>query len=138
MKNLLNYSNQEICNLLNIELKQATELKKIVRCKDTEYLINHYKSVYSWVKQCYNLPRLNELKTCAINEVLQGYGIESITCDYLYIDSYHQNVCATYINLGDTYINTVLLDNESAKFLINSWGNYYEKYIQKYDTIELN
>ena len=138
MKNLLNYSNQEICDLLSIDIDKVKKLKKIIRCEDSQYLINKYKSVNSWVNQCFNLPRINELKTCAINELLTGYGVESISNDYIYINSYYMNICATYINFGDTYINTILFDHLTEKFTIISYGDYYEKYIQKYDTIEIN
>lgn len=138
MKNLLNYSNQEICNLLSIDINKIKKLKKIITCKDSDYLWKHYKSVNSLLNQCYNTPHINELKLYAINELLEGYGVESISNDNVYINHYYMNICAVYVNFGDTYINTVLFDHFTEKFIITSYGDYYEKYLMKYDTIEMN
>jgi hypothetical protein len=123
MKNLLNYSNIELSEALNIDINKAIEIKKVI-----EISINamDYKSVINWVNQCYNTPSAKELQMCAINEILSGYGVESVTVENMWINSYYQNICATYVNLGDTYMSTVLLDHITGKFVITSWGDFYE------------
>jgi hypothetical protein len=133
MKNILNYSNKEISDLLNIDINKVKELKKVIRCKDIEYLLQHSSDCNSWNDQCFNTPSLKELQMYAINEILHGYGIESIQHEQIYISSYYGHICAEYVNLGDTYIMTILLDHITNKFVLCSWGDYYEKYLMKYD-----
>jgi hypothetical protein len=130
MKNIINYSNLQISKLLNVSELIASEIKQIIK---NEIPVTNYKAVNNWVNQCYNKPSNKELKLCAVNEVLRGYGTESISHEAIYINSYYGNIVASYVNFGDTYINTVLLDHDSGKFTIMSWGDYYEKYLMKYD-----
>lgn len=130
MKNLLNYSNVQISKLLNIDILKAEELRQIIK---DDIVLTNYKTVQTWINQCYNKPSDKELKLYAINELLSGYGVEPIQHESIYINSYYMNIAACYINMGDTYINTVLLDHETGKFIICSWGDYYEKYLMQYD-----
>lgn len=70
-----------------------------------------------WVKSCYNIPALNEIRIEAINEVLECYGVEyceSISGDYL-----------SYCEAGDTYICTVCY--YKGRFIVSSWGDIVEK-----------
>ena len=130
MKNILNYKVTEIAELLNIDIIKANEVKMIINGK---IMLINYKSVNNWLNQCYNKPSDKELKLCALNEVLSGYGTESINHESVYINSYYGNIVASYVNMGDTYINTVLLNHETGKFIIMSYGDYYEKYLMKFD-----
>ena len=129
MKNLLNYSDSEICRLLQIDNITTHELKAIIK-NSSDYCLT-YKSVISWIDQCFNKPSDNEIKLCAINELLTGYGIESISHEAIYVNHYYGHICASYVNFGDSYINTVLLDHISGKYIIDSWGDYYENNLMK-------
>lgn len=81
-----------------------------------------YASVARWVSKAYNPPAENELKMKAINEILDGYGVEAIWGK----DSFTQPV-ATYVNMGDTYDATVVYDYEKRSYQVTSWGDWVEE-----------
>ena len=93
-----------------------------------------HPAVVAWANQCYHDPRSSsraypECLLLAINAVLEGHGTEPI--EGRYVDRYHQNVQAEYVNMGDTYNTTILIDHETDRMLITSWGDWVEKYGDK-------
>ena len=59
-----------------------------------------------------------------INKILKGYGVEAIRDnDWA---SYFCDIGLLYVNLGDTYIPTVVYDTRKKRFIITSWGNIIE------------
>jgi len=83
-----------------------------------------YQSVKTWLSQCYNRPSKKELIMEALNEVIGGYGVEVLRGRY--VDSYHGDIQAAYINTGDTYSATILLDHETGDFHVTTWGDWFE------------
>ena len=83
------------------------------------------EAVDRWVRQCFNRPSDNELKMEALNAVLDCYGVEALRNEDADWDSYHGDIVATYLNTGDTYSTTVLLDRE-GEFHITSYGDWIE------------
>lgn len=79
-----------------------------------------------WLNSCYNLPRRKEIKMEALNELLQCCGVEAISVEGEFIDSYNRDIVATYLNTGDTYSPTILYDNRNSVFKLTSWGDFYE------------
>ena len=59
-----------------------------------------------------------------IDTLLEGYGVEIINGEY--VDNYYREINLLYVNLGDTYIPTVLYDTFLNRFFICSWGDYIE------------
>ena len=104
----LEYLNLDQCKILRKLMKNETNPKE-------------FKSVIEWVAQCYNEPSNSEMIMCAINEVMEGYGIEPLndTCGECYSD------IAEYINVGDPYINTIIRET-NGNFVCASWGDYIE------------
>lgn len=84
-----------------------------------------YQSVEAWVRKCWNMPSASELIMCALNEVLNGYGVEAVRGRY--VDRYHQDIQASYVNMGDTYDLTILLDHETGKFVVTCLGDWFER-----------
>lgn len=82
-----------------------------------------------WVRQCYHRPRHNELVMHAVNAVLDGHGVEAIRAEHAWVDSFHGDIIATYVNFGDTYCLTVVLDSETGEFILTSWGDFYEGWL---------
>lgn len=87
-----------------------------------------YRSVQNWMSQCFNRPNDHELILCAINQILEGHGVECIRDENVYVSRYYGDVIAEYINMGDTYLMTIVYDTAREKFLICSWGDFYESY----------
>lgn len=85
-----------------------------------------FASVQRWIAQCYHPPRKAELKLEAINEVLEGHGVEALRGRH--VDNFHYDVQACYVNMGDTYAPTVLLDHEELRWHFTSWGDWIERY----------
>lgn len=100
---------------------QARRLRRLMK-GETDPL--SYSSVGGWVAQCYNPPPEAELIMEALNAELEGEGVETIRGRY--VDSYHQDIQAAYVNMGDTYDLTILLDHETENYLLTSWGDWVE------------
>ncbi len=81
---------------------------------------DQYKSVQCWIEQCYNPPSYQEQVELAINEVLEGYGVEAIFKGGRYPE-------VVYINLGDTYTTTLVYDYSRERWYLTSWGDYVER-----------
>lgn len=83
-----------------------------------------FENVQKWVAQCYNMPSAAELIMEAANEVLGGFGVECIRGRY--VDRYHMDIQAVYVNMGDTYDLTLLLDHETGRYCLTSVGDWFE------------
>lgn len=85
-----------------------------------------FPAIERWVRQCYHRPRQGELIMEALNAVLEGYGVEAIRDENAW-DSYHGDIIATYVNMGDPYTSTVLYDVENDRYLTTTWGDFVEE-----------
>jgi hypothetical protein len=101
------------------QCKIARKLMKEEICPES------FDSVEKWVNQCYHKPITIELILCALNEVLEGFGVEPIRDENSW-NRYYGDIAAEYINLGDTYINTIMYIPEQSRFICCSWGDYVE------------
>ena len=79
-----------------------------------------------WVRQCYSRPRESELVMCALNDVLDCHGVEPIRAEDAWVDNYHGDIVASYINTGDTYAETVVLDSATGEYHLTSYGDWVE------------
>ena len=80
-----------------------------------------------WVRQCFHRPRESELKMHALNALFDCHGVEAIHNERSYVDSYHGDIIATYLNTGDTYATTVLLESSTGRFVVTSYGDWVER-----------
>lgn len=87
---------------------------------------NDYESVSSWVSKCYNPPSYQEKLEVALNEVLGGYGAEALWGRRVTVPA------AVYVNMGDTYITTLLFDYEKDTWYLTSWGDWIERNGKRY------
>ena len=81
-----------------------------------------------WVRDCYARPRQDALVMHAVNAVLDGHGVEPIRAEGHYVSAYYGDIIATYVNFGDTYCLTVVLDSD-GEFHLTSWGDFYENWL---------
>lgn len=84
------------------------QVKDIRKAMETAY---DHKSIDDCLDKC--------------NEVLKGFGIESIRDNNF--TGYYGDIGLLYVNMGDTYIPTVIYDTRKDKFYVCSWGNIVEK-----------
>jgi len=85
-----------------------------------------YRSVADLVMRAYHRPHYDHMLMTAINEVLEGHGIE---CIYPR-DSKHPSY--DYVNMGDSYTPTILLRND-GKLIVSSWGDIVEAHTDWYE-----
>jgi len=83
-----------------------------------------------WIGSCYHYPRKQEIKLEALNELLGGYGVEHIRLEDSY-DPFYGDCAASYINLGETYTPTLLLDHQQNRWRLIDWGSWYEEAEQR-------
>jgi hypothetical protein len=88
----------------------------------------------AWIRQCYHRPSDAELMMHALDVVLDTYGVEPIRVEGAWIDSYHGDIIATYLNTGDAYTETVLLESDTGEFKLISWGDWLENWELEQET----
>ncbi len=64
------------------------------------------------------------------NLLMNGHGVEAIRQEGAYVDNYHGDIIATYVNTGDAYSLTLLLDSETGAFHLTSYGDWLEQWEQ--------
>lgn len=80
------------------------------------------------VAMCWGEPRRSEIKLAALDELLGTYGVEPLRIEGAFVDRYYYDIVASYLNTGDTYSHTLLLDHERRRWKLTSWGDFYEAY----------
>lgn len=88
--------------------------------------LRRFPRTAEWLRQCYHAPRASEVKLAALDELLGAYGVEALRVEGAWVDRYHGDIVASYLNLGDTYATTLLLDHERQRWRLTSWGDFYE------------
>lgn len=63
------------------------------------------------------------LKTA--NKILGGHGVEAVRAEGAW-DSYYVDIVALYVNMGDTYVATLIYDIDKNRWWITSWGDWLE------------
>lgn len=114
---------EDIKSGLEVTAETAQELYDILTGKKD---LSEYESVQSLRNQCFNEPGCNYERQTACNEVYETCGIEAIRLEDEYLDSFHYDIFASYLNTGDSYHNTLVWDHENQKVLVTSWGDFFE------------
>ena len=65
-----------------------------------------------------------------LNRKIGGYGVEAIEGNWH--DRYYQNIVALYVNMGDTYVATVLYNTVTDTFSVTSMGDFVEANTRRY------
>ena len=125
-----------IVERLNVTPEEAEAVLKIIRGELDPLTDRNFPKTQGWVNSCFNSPRKSEIKLAALNELLLGCGVEPVTHEFIHVDSYYGNVVGSYVNLGGTYANTILLDHINNKWKITSWGDFFESLDQYVDADE--
>lgn len=97
-----------------VDNDKYTILKELLDDDTDEEMIEQFESNQKWISQCFNKPDLHSLRMNALNEVLEGHGVETIRGSEW--DSFYGDVTFEYINVGDSYTPTVIYDIRNDKF----------------------
>ena len=123
-KLISNHTNVELERAWGIDRATTLKIKEVI--KDQGIKLDQFKSVQHLRKQCYNPPDRVTEQMEALNELIDGFGIESIRIEDYWHSNYWQDVIGVYVNLGDTYILTIIYNVIDEQFEFTSWGDYYE------------
>jgi hypothetical protein len=128
MKELITHEwkNDELIRQWDIDSLRLQLIKSVIESEDMDLGI--FESVKQLRKQCFNPPDTITEKMEVINELINGFGVESIqVSEELYQDKYWGNAIGVYVNLGDTYIPTIVYNVIDLEWEVISWGDYYER-----------
>ena len=107
--------------LLNLTKQQESTIKMIL---SNQLDPKEFSSVQFWIGQCYNLPTLNEQKMCAFNQVLFGFGVESVEGEWQ--NGYWCNILLTYVSMGFSDLPTIIHHRDKG-FIVDSVENILTK-----------
>jgi hypothetical protein len=121
-----------IMNYLNVNLDEAKLIKVIWDIHPNNkdlfaifecYGHNHYSTNSSI--------SINERKLMVMNNILDAHGIESIVSENKYVNNYWHYIQALYINMGDSYINTIVFLTMENKIILSCFANIVESLEKK-------
>jgi len=107
--------------ILNLTKQQESNIKLIL---SNQLDPKEFSSVQFWIGQCYNLPTLNEQKMCAFNQILFGFGIESVEGEWQ--NGYWCNILFTYVSMGFSDLPTIIHHRDKG-FIVDSIENIITK-----------
>ncbi len=102
-----------------------------------------------WSRSCYHEPKMYDKVLSAINELLDGYGVEGIDPSAEWEAAYENARQAamdgggevnaddvrspiddwlSYISFGDSYETTIIYDHATGEFHVDSWADFVENY----------
>lgn len=83
--------------------------------------------VQDLVSRCWHGPTYSHMLLTAINEIIEGHGIEQIIPK-----DEDRHPSYDYINMGDTYAVTILLRSD-GRLIVGCWGDIVEQHMDWYD-----
>jgi len=107
--------------ILNLTKQQESNIKLIL---SNQLNPKEFSSVQFWIDQCYNFPSLNEQKMCAFNQILFGFGIESVEGEWQ--NGYWCNILFTYVSMGFSDLPTIIHHRDKG-FIVDSIENILTK-----------
>lgn len=76
--------------------------------------------VAKWHAKLHNLPTYADACLEAALVMIEGHDVQGITLDGEVYPS------AAYVNMGDSYVSTILLDLKKNSFMVTSYGDWIE------------
>lgn len=116
---------KKVAEFLRIDLTQAALVRALVKreIKMRELPEDKFPKTVAWVRSCYNQPSCREIRLQALNEAIDGFGVETIGD----VNNYPPVIHAEYVNTGDTYSPTVVRDNATGRYILTTWGDFMER-----------
>lgn len=117
---------ENIQSHLSISRRKAATVLAIIRGQlDPLKYPAHFPATVSWANSCYNPLPAKDAKLSALNELLGMFGVEPIRDENTW-DNYYGDCVAEYLNAGDSYAATIVLDHTRGKWLLSTWGDFVE------------
>ena len=98
----------------------AEAIRAILECKNVEAVCELSAAASRMFGACYYRPALQTVKLEAINDLMDAHGVEFIPAG-----SNKRSPAIEYINLGETYRDTVLWTR--GRYIVGCWGDIVER-----------
>ncbi len=105
----------------------AKLLRKVLLCSTQDAAFElmdavpeRFKSSDQWLRSCFHLPMLQDIKLSMANEVMRGYGVEHVQGKGTY-----RTASFDYVNMGDPYVATLVYHH--GRYKVCCWGDIVEK-----------
>lgn len=103
---------------------KAAELHFALTCEDVRDLRVRYASADRYAQGCY-FAFDDAIRLHACDQILEGHGIDG------WVDPRAVRFGVSYVNTGDAYATTILLDSETEAFVVASYGDYLEAWEER-------
>lgn len=124
------YSVKRLASLLKLAPGMARVVKGLMEGTVSP---DNFKDVRAWERQCHHRPRRAERVMCALNQILDGFGVES--CRGQHVDNYYFDNVACYVNRGDSYTFTIFQNHVDCKYEVMGWEDWVMKYERRYELV---
>lgn len=98
----------------------AKAIRDILECKTVEAVCEINAAASRMFEACYFRPSLQSVKLEAINDLMEGCGVE-----YIPDGSNKQSPAIEYVNVGDTYSATIM--RTRGRYVVGCWGDIVER-----------
>ena len=98
----------------------AKAIRAILECKTVESVCALNVAASRMFGSCYYRPTLQAVKLEAINDVMDGHGVE-----YIPAGRNRRSPSIEYVNVGDTYLDTVMWTR--GRYVVGCWGDIVER-----------
>lgn len=98
----------------------AEAIRSILECKTVEAVCELSGAASRMFGACYHRPSLQSVKLEAINDLMEGCGVECIPAG-----SNKRSPAIEYVNVGDTYMDTIMWTR--GRYVVGCWGDIVER-----------
>ena len=98
----------------------AKAIRAILECKTVEAVCELSGAASRMFGACYHRPTLQSVKLEAINELMDGHGVE-----YIPAGRNRRSPAIEYINVGETYLDTIMWTR--GRYVVGCWGDIVER-----------
>lgn len=118
------HSIRKVMESLHVDRETAKRIRGVVKGTISPENPDMFPKTDRWIRSCYHMPSITALKLSALNELIDGFGVEGIGQG-----DWRENYTPPfeYINTGDTYSVTIIRDNRRNRYFISDWGTIVEK-----------
>ena len=95
-------------------------IRAILECKAVESVCDLNEAASRMFSACYHRPTLQSVKLEAINDIMDGYGVE-----YIPAGRNRRSPAIEYINVGHTYRATIMWVR--GRYVVGCWGDIVER-----------
>jgi hypothetical protein len=99
---------------------QGKRLRELITSEDAVYA---HPAAIRWIRECYHLPSLSELRMHALNAELGFFGVEYVKGKgpgHRTTPNFH------YLNSGDSY-NATIVRFAGGAYRVTTWGDIVER-----------